>query len=124
MSKQDRALPCLRQITMNRCPHDWSSAKSRDRRPVPLIEFSPRRPDPTVLPGRTTDRPTSTLGPLDTTMVGAPHRIGLRQVPLTAFGLGNYRPTNPPVPSTLWIPPWPRLRGWHANSDTAKRAPL
>ena len=58
-----------------------------------------------------TDRHTSTLGPLHPAMAEAPPRTGSRQILVTGPDLGNYRPTDPPVPSTLWIPPLPSHRG-------------
>ena len=34
------------------------------------------------------------------------------------------RPTDPLVPSALWIPPCPRNRGWGVNAQIPQRAPL
>ena len=77
-----------------------------------------------ISPNEYTDRHTSTLGSLDPAMAEAPPRTGTRQIPVTGPDLEKYRPTDTPVTLALWIPPWPRQRGWGANAQIPLRAPF
>ena len=89
------------------------------RTPADHPEMPRRTPTDGFLPWQVFDRPT-----LDPAMGEAPPRTGSRQIPVTRHGLRNYRPTDPPVLSALWIPPWPRYPGWGANAQIPLRAPL
>ena len=97
----------LKPLIMERGSGAWSQAR--------LIHASPGshlgNVNLTFSPDEYTDRPTHQYPrPFASCHGRDPPRTRSREIPMTGPDLKNYRPTDPSVPSALWILPWARPR--------------